>query len=284
MVLVPSSLLNLLPIALDRGQIDQVALFNKEVREAWNKIVAAASKENKKPSKEEIRKILMAAPKNLKDLIEVYRNAASSGYDFQKDEDGLLSWESLGRTVAEAHPLELLIKRPENIGELRQLVDSIIKQFKRNIENNKLYEVLYGESGKPRHEVFAQRLFYAVADSYCEANDVDLSREPNAGNGPVDFKLSVGYGGRMLVEIKKSTNTGLVHGFETQLPAYEESEATEESVYVILRVSQSESSINDVLTLRDKAIRKGHRVPDVVVIDARKLEPASKRGKRRKRR
>ena len=88
----------------------------------------------------------------------------------------------------------------------------------------------------------------------------------------------------MLVEIKKSTNTGLVHGFETQLPAYEESEATEESVYVILRVSQSESSINDVLTLRDKAIREGRRVPDVVVIDARKLEPASKRGKRRKRR
>jgi hypothetical protein len=77
--------------------------------------------------------------------------------------------------------------------------------FKKNIEENKL--LLYREDGRARHEVFAQRLFFAVADAYCDANNVDLSREVNAGNGPVDFKLSIGYKGRILVEVKKSSNS-----------------------------------------------------------------------------
>lgn len=147
----------------------------------------------------------------------------------------------------------------------------------KNIEDNKLYEVLYGENGEPRPEVFGQRLFYAVADAYCAANDVDLSREPNPGNGPVDFKLSVGYHGRVLVEIKKSMNPRLLHGFETQLDAYQKSEATEQSLYLILRVSEGETGIKDVLALREEKLKKKLKVPDVVVIDARKKPPASKR-------
>ena len=111
--------------------------------------------------------------------------------------------------------------------------------------------------------MFGQRLFYAIADSCCAANDVDLSREPNPGNGPVDFKLSVGYHGRVLVEIKKSMNPRLLHGFETQLDAYQKAEATELSLYLILRVSEGE--------------KKKLKVPDVAVIDARKKPSASKR-------
>ena len=44
----------------------------------------------------------------------------------------------------------------------------------------------------PRHERFAQLLFYAIAAAYCEANDIDVSPESDAGAGPVDFKLSSG--------------------------------------------------------------------------------------------
>jgi hypothetical protein len=106
---------------------------------------------------------------------------------------------------------------------------------------------------------------------------VDLSREPNAGNGPVDFKLSVGYEGRLLVEIKKSNNPSLLHGFETQLDAYQKSEATQESVYLILRVSEKENAIKDVLALADKEKAEGLKIPEVVIVDARRVESASKR-------
>lgn len=83
----------------------------------------------------------------------------------------------------------------------------------------------------------------------------------------------------MLVEIKKSTNPSLLHGFDTQLPAYEKGEASQESIYLILRLSDSEATIGDILRLRAKQAAAGRRVPDVVVIDARLKASASKRAR-----
>jgi hypothetical protein len=277
LIFVPSEVLTPLPIALDRSEIAEVAQFNAEVRAAWNAIIAAAGKEKRDPSKAEIRKMLLAKPKNLLDLIAVYKKAARRGYDFAKDPLGLFSWDYFGRTAAESYPLEIKTTRPKSVADLRQVLNLIVAQFKKNIEENKLYEVLYGESGEARPEVFPQRLFYAIADTYCAANDVDLNREPNAGNGPVDFKLSSGYKGRVLIEIKKSTNPQLLHGFEVQLDAYQKSEATEESLYLILRMSEGQTGIKDVLALREKKLKEGLKVPDIIVIDARKKAPASKR-------
>jgi hypothetical protein len=151
------------------------------------------------------------------------------------------------------------------------------------VEENRLYEFLYKDNGRPRNERFAQRLFYAVADAYCEANNVDLSREPNAGNGPVDFKLSSGYVARILVEVKKSSNSDLLNGFEKQLPEYEKSEATFESIYLIIRVAESESRINRVIALRDRKIADHKRAPGIFVVDARKKESASKHGRKKRR-
>ena len=277
LVFVPSDILSPLPVALDRSEISEVAQFNEEVRRRWNEIVAAASKEDKVPTKAAIREMLLAKPKNLADLIDVYRKAAGNKYDFDADPDGLLSWENIGRAAAEASPIKIDIKQPKSVDELRAVLKAIVGQFKKNIEQNKLYQVLYNEDGSPRREVFSQRLFFATADTYCEANNVDLSREPDAGNGPVDFKLSTGYKGRMLVEVKKSNNPYLIHGFKTQLPAYEKSEATEESVYLIMRVTEGESTIKSVLALRKEQVKAGKKVPEVVVIDARRMPSASKK-------
>ncbi len=277
LVFVPAHILSPLPVALDRSEIWEVAQFNDEVRRQWNAIVAAAGKAKRVVSKSEIREMLFSKPKNLADLIDVYRQAAGNRYDFDEDPDGLFSWEFIGRTAAEESPLRIDIKQPKSINELRTVVKMIVAQFKKNIEENKLYQVLYNEDGSLRREVFSQRIFYAIADTYCEANNVDLSREPDAGNGPVDFKLSTGYEGRILVEVKKSNNPALLHGFEIQLPAYEKSEATQESVYLILRVTEGDSAIIDLLALRKKQIKEGKKVPEIVVIDAREMPSASKR-------
>jgi len=278
-VFVPGALLNKLPIALDRSEIDEVAAFNAGVRQTWNRIVSAARDEDRAVTKSEIRAVLLERPKNLKDLLQVYKNAAGKGYDFDKDPDGLFSWELVGRSAAQQNPLTIDLINPKDVGDVLKVLDAIVKQFKKNIEDNKLYEVLYkdGGDGGARNEVFAQRLFYAVADAYCAANNVDLNREPNAGNGPVDFKLSSGYKGRVLVEVKKSNNQKLVHGYEVQLRAYERSESTERSMYLIIRVTETQNLIREVLKRRDEEIKKGKAVPQVVVIDARKALSASKR-------
>lgn len=259
LLFVPAEILSPLPVALDLSEIWEVAKFNDEVRAGWNAILFAARKEKRGVSKTEIRELLLARPKNLSDLIEVYRKAAVKQYDFDKDPAGLLSWEYIGRIAAEQTPLTISTKKPSNIEELRSVVKLIVAQFKKNIEDNKLYRHLYDESGKPRHEEFAQRLFFATADTYCEANDVDLSREPNAGNGPVDFKLGTGYKARILVEVKKSDNPSLFHGFETQLPDYEKCEATHESIYLIIRVTEGDTGIKNVLARQKEQTRKGKR-------------------------
>lgn len=277
LVFVPVNILNDLPIALDRSEIVKVSEFNKEVREAWSSIFANATKQRRLPSKSEIRSMFLHNPQNLRDLIKVYRESPPVGYDLSLDPKGLLSWDEIGRGIAKDFPLDLKNKKPISLSELKEILTSIIKQFRRNIEDNKVYEVLYDGTGKPMHEKYSQLLFYCVADSYCEANNVDISREPNAGNGPVDFKLSTGYQGRILVEVKLSSNSHLIHGFQTQLPAYEKAEATTESIYLIIQVADSDTSIKNVLKMRDEAIGAGHRVPQIVVIDARPHVSASKR-------
>jgi hypothetical protein len=142
---------------------------------------------------------------------------------------------------------------------------------------DKLYEVLYDKRWKARDEVFSQRLFYAIADAYCSANNVDLNREPNAGNGPVDFKISSGYTGRVLIEIKKSNNGKLVQGYETQLKAYGKAEATRHLIYLIVCISVNETQIKKIVGMRDSALARGDRAPEVFVVDARRRLSASKR-------
>src|SRR6202008_2938636 len=92
--------------------------------------------------------------------------------------------------------------------------------------------------GSPRPEKAAQRLFFAVAHAYCKANDIDLTPEADTGNGPVDFKMSSGFTGRVLVEIKLSTNPKVVAGYAKQLETYKEAEETTRGFYVMIDVGQ----------------------------------------------
>ena len=126
-----------------------------------------------------------------------------------------------------------------------------------------------------RHERFAQLLFYGIADSYCEANNLDLTRECDGGRGPVDFKISTGYYSRVLVEIKYSTNTHLINGFTNQLPIYNKAERTQYSIYLIIKTSDSDNSLEKVRKLKNDAETKNQRVPEIIVIDGRLQKSAS---------
>ena len=71
-----------------------------------------------------------------------------------------------------------------------------------------------------------QLVFLAVADAYCRANNVDITPEAGAGGGPVDFKFSDGYNGRILVEVKISDNPQLLHGYTVRLETYKKGQGT----------------------------------------------------------
>ncbi|OGT58817.1 MAG: hypothetical protein A3E01_00595 [Gammaproteobacteria bacterium RIFCSPHIGHO2_12_FULL_63_22] len=90
------------------------------------------------------------------------------------------------------------------------------------------------DGGAPRHEKAAQQVFFAVADAYREANNLDVAPEASAGNGPVDFKSSAGYSLRIPVKLKKSTNSAVVTGYTHQLEIYKDADETTHAHYIVI--------------------------------------------------
>ncbi len=157
----------------------------------------------------------------------------------------------------------------------KQIVEDIIDNFKRQIEDNGLFKLLYeSKSKKLRHENSAQLLFFSVSQIFCLANDLDVSPETNAGVGCVDFKFSTGARSKVNVEIKYSNHKGLKHGLETQLKKYDMAEQTVISFYVVIQVDDKTKIIEDIIAL-DKKLNPNNQ--KVRIIDGRFQKSASVR-------
>jgi hypothetical protein len=157
---------------------------------------------------------------------------------------------------------------------LENVTTAIIAQFQDLVETNRMSEVFHVK-GKPRHERFAQLLFLAIAISYCNANDLDISPEPDMGAGPVDFKFSSG-SDKVVVEIKLSTNNKTVHGYEKQLDAYMKAEKTDRGHFVLIDVGEigrKWERLNDVARKNPKfaKLRKLHLIDGTLRESASKL-------------
>ena len=277
-ILVPKDILQHLPVAEDWSEIDTVCAHNDMLRMRVNKRIGDNWRHaTKRITKSELRRTLFDHPELFKDLLEQYRGKPARQYDFRKDPAGELIWHDIATRFAADHPLQLALGKRPSQKEVHGIVLEVCERYADLIQSNGLWALLYDDQGNLRNERFAQLLFFGIADSYCEANDIGLSREPNAGVGPVDFKFSSGYEIRMNVEVKYSSNTALVRGFTTQLPAYNAAEKARSSVYLVIRIAESEASIKRLKKTRDEAVNQGMRVPDLVVTDGRKRKSASKR-------
>ena len=276
-ILVPHEILRHLPVAFDWSDIDVVCAYNEALRARVNALIGRTWKEaRQKHTKREIKNTVLRHPSLMKELVEIYTSKTGMQYDFDRDPEGLISWNDIATQFATQHPLTFgLLKLTDDVA-LLSCVRTICDQFGTLIENNGLNELLY-DKGKLKHERFAQLLFYGIADSYCDANNLELSREPNAGRGPVDFKLSKGYHAKVNVEVKYSSNTALVRGFTNQLPEYDKAEKAQHSIYMILKTTHSEASIKAVIKAADLAKQQGKRVPNVIIVDAERKPSASKK-------
>jgi hypothetical protein len=144
------------------------------------------------------------------------------------------------------------------------------------VENNGLWKFFHNSDGTHKNETFSQLLFFAIAHSYCETNNLDLSPESDAGRGPVDFKISQGFNDKINVEIKLSTNR-LLHGFQTQLPIYDKAEKTNKSIFLIIQLyDRHDKQIKKVFDCKNKHETVDKKLPNIVVIDATKKMSASK--------
>jgi hypothetical protein len=276
-VFVPKSILNDLPIAESWSDIPFAASYSQEIKSSLNRIVGDSWKELGKISKNKIKEILIEFPELLRDLLSQYKNRTRIGYDFNIDHLGELIWDIVGNDAINKNPLKLTTKVEDK--NILDVVTIICNQFKKLIEENGLVEHIYDLNKKRRPERFPQLLLFAVADSYCNANNLDLSREPNAGSGALDFKVSRGLK-KVSCEIKYSSNPKLVEGYEKQLKAYNKAESIlpNNSIYLILKVNEkSNHKIKEIENTITERLKRKQASPRLIVIDAIKQVSASKR-------
>lgn len=200
--------------------------------------------------------------------------SSSDHYDPNKDVLNFYAFRKLIASNPKAFAGKVAAPKVASASELKRVIDEIIIQFKYMIENNNMWEMLW-EGERPKRERASQLLFFAIADMFCKANNIDLSPETNMGGGPVDFKFSKGYTNRILVEIKLSKGQ-VVHGYEKQLEVYKKASKTDSAVLLIMNVGLLGSKLTTIKQLQKDLRSKGQRASDIIVVDARRKRSASK--------
>lgn len=234
-ILVPREVLNDLPVAEDYGDISVIAAQNEKLREELNALVGGSfRKVTVADRKQALRSTFVSHPDVLQDILKAYWDSKAAFYDFKEDRAGEVIWYQASKEVAAKIPLKLKLSVKPTVDEVEGVVLQICEHFRHLVEDNQLARLLYDSNGNRKHESAAQLLFYGIAAAYCKANDLDLSPESDAGRGPVDFKVSSGFEGKVLVEIKLTSNNQLKHGFEAQLPIYQKAEGAVRGVYFVI--------------------------------------------------
>lgn len=249
-ILLPSSILRDLPLALDWSSIDQISIHNEELRSEVNKIIGETWKQATATKKDYLKDLVLEHPELFDDLLHKYKAKDRSQYDFDEDRSGQYIWYKFTEDLASKFPLKLKISNHPNIDEVENLVLAICNKFTDLIENNGWSKLLYNKDGSAKHEEASQLLFYGVSEIYCSANGVLLCRESNSGRGPVDFKFGTNMQNSVLVEIKKSSNTSLKKCIEKQIPTYMKSEKSKRSIYLVINVEGTQRSLDKINELK----------------------------------
>jgi hypothetical protein len=273
-ILVPRDILRDLPLATDWADVSKVVMEIDEIRDAVNAMFGGIIAGTVKEKKEQIRKAAFESPHNLRAVIDAV-SMASESYDEKADLDGLYQF----RDALNADPQRFAgMLRPAAVktnDALIALVLAMIDRFKSLVEQNNMWELLwYGDT--PRHERASQLLFFAVCTVMCAINGIDISPETNSGGGPVDFKFSTGFHGRVLVEMKLSKGT-VESGYKKQLEAYKAAAQTRLGVFVIVDIGGMGRKLNKIRNAKAEAEARGENTSEIIVINAMKQISASKR-------
>ena len=163
-------------------------------------------------------------------------------------------------------------KTDEYVRDSKEIALLICDRFKDYIENNKGYELIYIDK-EPRDETIVQRYFHSFAVSFCQAYNLDISPETDSGRGSVDFKMSRG-NDKTVVEIKLTSNTSLIHGFEVQIEEYAKAEKTNKKVYLVFDNGGPKIRLQKLQKLYENEQNSSAKT-DLIIIDAKPKESAS---------
>ncbi len=276
-ILVPNDILRELPVATSWEDVGDAAAKNSVLRRRVNDLIGEIWKgQVRKKSKERIRTAIYSSKDAFEAMLDAVRSVPKIPYDALTDPEGHLVWMQIHQTISKTHPFKLSLVAKPTIDQVHDLVTKIIDHYRDVIENKGLWKELWS-GNKRRPEKSAQRIFFAVADAYCKANDLDITPEADSGVGPVDFKVSSSYRNRVLVELKLSTNQKLVHGYEKQLTAYMKAESTTRASYVVIDVGNLGNKDKKLINAKNAAMKAGRPAGNLEFVNGMKRLSASKR-------
>lgn len=271
-VLIPRDILRDLPITDSWHDVWEAAAYNDALRQRVSKLLAGIIEPTIKEQKEAIKRAVTQSSDIFDEFLKVVKSAATS-YDENQDIMGYYAFRKL-LTDAPLIPSIVAYDVRKGPDEILKVIIDALGVFKHHVENGNLWEALWA-GAQPKRERASQLLFFAIADAYCRANNVDISGEPNMGGGPVDFKFSDGYNAKVIVELKRSSGS-VVHGYEQQLERYKKASQTNYAVFVVIDYGHNSQKIRQIHQLQEQAILQGHRTSEIFIIDAKKKPSASK--------
>ncbi|WP_373092336.1 hypothetical protein [Zhongshania sp.] len=273
-LLVPRDIVRDLPIANDWSDIEAAALQNQAIRDRVNQYLAGIAQPTVADRKAALRYAALGSSAAFEHFLGSVKEH-SDNYDPNEDALAYYKMREILRRDLNSFKQPKVPDVHKGPDELKALVHATIDQFKHHVEKGNLWEELWN-SGKPKKERAAQLIYFAIADCFCRANNVDISPEANMGGGPIDFKFSDGYEARVLVEMKRSSGT-VKHGYEKQLEIYKDASRTNFGIFVVIDFGGLGNKLRQIQAIRKRRIGADEQASDIVVIDASKKASASKR-------
>jgi hypothetical protein len=203
-ILIPKRILKPLPIAMSIEEALLNADLNDHARREVNKAFSDAHKLGTRPKAESLRAIIRTDSSIAAGILSAYQRAKGVPYDFDTAPVKVTDFEPIARELVGTPKIHKSGLDPWE--RVEACVRDTIDNLRQSIEENRLSDVLFDNNDAPREEIISQRIIFAVANIFARLYDVDASREGNAGPGAVDFRFTVGFNARLLVETKLSTH------------------------------------------------------------------------------
>ena len=266
-LLLPTEILHEIPIADGWDDIGRVAAKNDTIRREISAEVGVfwdkwASSERKKYLKNNV----FMDPDACRRVLKGYSTQDLPPYDIKQDQNYLV--ELLLKKLKEAENFKSRVKPKTSLIAARE----IIALFKDWIENNRGWADIQ-DSSTQRREKTVQRLLHLASKYYVDVNNFDFSCEPDAGRGPVDVKVSRGKD-KTLAEIKLSSSSQYLHGYQVQIQEYAKAERTQNLIYVFVDIGNPRKK-QTLLKLYRRAMNSGKPYPELIIVDARQRKAAS---------
>jgi hypothetical protein len=171
------------------------------------------------------------------------------------------------------HPVQFSINDDSSF---LKAVGMMVDEFRHFVEQNAGYRLLWNDNGTSKSEKAAQLLFLGVVKHYCQANNIDISPEPNIGRGPVDFKVSIGFGLRSLLELKLARNGKFWNNARKQLPTYLSAERIKNGFFVVVTFSDTDTKrVRGLKATVTSAAKAAKCDIQTVIVDASTDKPSA---------